>query len=274
MGCRPLFRISATFLAEVASIASHPSASGDGDEPGRRYFEPAMAKDGFSCLPYLSSGCPTHGQSCGISAALIGEDDNRGSMSRFRLRGSGLVSNMRVSWASIAAIAGTLLAGPACAAPAAAAMEPVGVIRAAPYPPSPPSIAVNSSTVCQGCRDAVAVSGFMADSTVQFALSPASLGSAVAGSNGNAALSFQIPSGTTLGQHTLVGIGVSPAGTALTVSVTITVTSAPAAVSMSPAGYTHRSVSVLAPAGIAAAFLGAGGTLILRRRRASKTAKS
>lgn len=184
------------------------------------------------------------------------------------------MSSMRASWASIGAIAGALLAGPACAAPALAAMEPAGVVRNAPYPPSPPSIAVNSSTVCEGCQDAVAVTGFMADSTVQFALSPTSLGSAVAGSNGNAALSFQIPNTTTLGQHTLVGIGVSPSGTAQTVSVTITVTSASASVGMSPAGYTHRSVSVLAPAGIAAAFLGAGGTLVLRRRRASKTARS
>ena len=184
------------------------------------------------------------------------------------------MSSMRVSWASIAAIASALLAGPVCAAPALAAMKPPGVVRAAPYPPSPPSIAVNSSTVCVGCRDTVAVSGFMADSTLQFALSPASLGSAVAGSNGNAALSFQIPSGTTLGQHTLVGIGIDPSGTALTVSVTITVTSAPASVGMSPASYTRGSVSVLAPASIAAAFLGAGGTLIVRRRRASKTAKS
>ena len=183
------------------------------------------------------------------------------------------MSSTRVSWASIAAVASVLLAGPACAAPAVAAMEPAGVIQAAPYPPSPPSIAVGSSTVCAGCQDTVAVSGFMAGSTVQFALSPAGLGSAVAGSNGNAALSFQIPSSTTIGQHDLVGIGLSPAGTALTVSVTITVTSASAAISMSPAGYTHRGVSVLAPAGITAAFLCAGGALILRRRRARKTVK-
>lgn len=183
-----------------------------------------------------------------------------------------MVSTTAVPWARIAVFACVLLAGPACGGPAVAAMAPTGVVRAAAYPPSAPSIAASSSTACDGCQDTVTVVGFMPGSTVQFTLhsTGVSLGSAVVDGDGDATFTFRIPSGTAPGEHTITASGTSASGGSQTLRMTILVT-----VATSPGTLAHTGASVLVPAEIGVAAAGAGGGLVLlgRRRRTSKTAK-
>ena len=188
------------------------------------------------------------------------------------------MSTTAVRWTHVIAIAAAVLVGPACTGAEAAAMHPAGVIRAAAYPPGPPSIAAGSSTTCAGCQNTVTVSGFMPGSTVSFTLhsTPISLGSASVDAAGGATLTFQIPSGTDPGEHTLVVTGTAPSGSTLTLSVPIMVTTGSVSVGGNAPGSLPRTgTDILIPMEVGAAVLGAGGALLFlaRRRGASKSAK-
>jgi hypothetical protein len=183
------------------------------------------------------------------------------------------MSRNTARWFPVIATAFALLLGPAIAGPAAAAaLNPTGMVRAAPYPPSPPSMALSSSTVCQGCTDTVTVYQFRPLTRVVFFLfsRPHFLGSMTVPDSDTASLTFRIPFSVAPGQHTITASGIAADGHHVKLSNQITVTPA------QPTFSAHTGTELLMPMGVGATGLSGGAVALFaaRRRANGKSAKS
>jgi LPXTG-motif cell wall-anchored protein len=154
------------------------------------------------------------------------------------------------------------------------------VLMAAPaaaqqYPPNVNGLTCPDTTPTPGQTITLEARTFAVGATATFDLQsvPVGLGTATADTSGVATLQATIPTGTTLGAHTITAVGAAPDGSALSLSCSITVVEADGA-GAEDAG---RSGSLprtgddssipLAKLGLALAALGGVVTAVASRRR-------
>ena len=147
------------------------------------------------------------------------------------------------------------------------------------YPIGPvPTISTGTSSIEPCAAVTVTLSGFQPSETVTLTLDGTSnvLRTATTDATGALSVSLTLPTGTSLGTHSIVATGASgdTATTAITVAGSCAVPVAaisPSGLAFSPSGLAFTGADIAAIVGVGSLALGVGGMLMLatRRRRAS-----
>jgi LPXTG-motif cell wall-anchored protein len=194
-------------------------------------------------------------------------------------------STLAFRWYNAIVIACITLNTLLCSGWAIASAAPAAVVRAAVYPPAPPSVTASASSVCAGCTVTVSWTGFKPGSTISITMHSERvyLGTATVDATGTASKILKMPHDIDRGVHTITGAGTTIDGNGMTLSIKITVTKSddddrhPRASATPDAdkrrvgqsSLAHTGAAALIPAGIGAALLGGGASLISMRRRRS-----